>query len=82
MTDRRTPLEIIDQFAKQVERHPEFPLTPAERETIQRVSVAFQRLDAVLWFFGWSKWAVAVVVAIWTQWDRIAAALDAWRAGQ
>lgn len=73
------PLEIIDRFAKAVEQHPDaLPLTKSERETIHRVAVFYARLDAMAWFFGWGKWAVALLILIATQWDRIARAWGAW----
>ena len=73
------PLEIIDRFAKAVEHHPNaLPLTVEERATIQRVAKFYARLDALSWFIGWGKWAVAGLIFTATQWDRIAAAWRAW----
>ena len=78
MTDR-SPLEIIDRFAKAVERHPEaLPLTPEERAAVRRVARFYTRLDALAWFFGWGKWLAAGLIFVATQWDRIAAAWRGW----
>ena len=78
MTDR-SPLEIIDRFAKAVERHPEaLPLTAEELEAVRRVARFYTRLDALAWFFGWGKWLAAGLIFVATQWDRIAAAWRGW----
>lgn len=78
MPDNRTPLEIIDSFAKAVEAHPNAPLTESEREAIRRGAEFFQRVDTLIWFFGWGKWVIAIVIAIATQWGRIQGAWDGW----
>lgn len=74
-----SPLAIIDRFAKAVERHPEaLPLTPEERDAVRRVAIFYTRLDAMAWAFGWGKWAVAGMIFLATQWDRLAAAWRGW----
>lgn len=79
MSDNRTPLEIIDRFAKAVEAHPNaLPFSPEEREAIQRVAKFYRRLDALAWAWGWGKWAVLVLIFIATQWDRIGGAWTGW----
>jgi hypothetical protein len=81
MTEK-SPLEIIDRFARAVEQHPgALPLTAQERETIARVTKFYNRLDALAWFFGWGKWAAAFLIFAATQWDRLAAAWRGWAGG-
>lgn len=73
------PLEVIDRFAKAVEKHPgALPLTDEEINTIRRVNRIFTRIDALLWFFGWGKWVIAGIIFVATQWDRITRTWQAW----
>lgn len=72
----RTPLEIIDRFAKAVEAHPNaLPFSAEEREAIARVAKFYRRLDALAWFFGWGKWVAGGLILIALNWTRIT---DAW----
>jgi len=73
-----TPLEIIDRFAKAVEANPNAPLTDEEREMIRRGVKFMRRVDAMVWFIGWGKWAAAGIIFIVTQWSRVAEAWAGW----
>lgn len=78
----KSPLEIIDRFAKAVEAHPNaLPFSEEERDAIARVAKIFRRLDALAWAWSWGRWVALVLIFVATQWDRIDGAWDGWNGG-
>ena len=68
----------IKRLADLLEKHPGAPLTDEERAAIKRSMLFFRRMDALVWFFGWGKWAVGALVLIAVNWGRISGAWDGW----